>query len=211
MRLTHAQLLTHLDDQYDVAGSAPWTTRQKVDALNKAYQLWFRQKAGATELTSQLRQQLRPLTLTVQRPATSAISNQVVLTDLTPPVYRILRVQGHWGSKTYPVRPVSFDQLDTWQHDPFNAPTNRFPLYTENRQEGQPGERLEVYSTTPVTFLTITYLHEPTAITLDTLSQTTEVDYDAQLDILSRAVAQLKLPADDFDGWQATTSDLNTN
>jgi hypothetical protein len=168
--MTYLEMSNLLDALCDKAGSPYFTDSEKQSLLNIAVNDYVEMEYGKFEMDGAHKLNLLP----IERPFTKANSSFLIIgTDL--PNFRYLtRFRSKYNKvdcngativKYAPIKPARKDSIDVaTSQDPFNKPTDEYPMYTYNNTGSQ--QRITVHSTTTPLELDGEYIIDPIVIDL---------------------------------------------
>ena len=210
--MTYQQMANLLDLLCDKAGSPYFTASEKQSFLIIAVNDWVEMEYGKFEMDGEHKLNLLP----IERPFTKANSS-IIIIDTDVPNFRYLtRFVAKFektdcgGNKSFyfkPIRPSRKDSIDVAKEDPFNKPTDEYPMYSYNNTGSQ--KRITVHSVTTPLELSGEYIIDPIIIDLVGAPNTVfQFDDKTAIEVCELAVKKMLANVENFNMSQSMIPEI---
>lgn len=213
-KLNNLDLYNYAQEKYDKYNSPYMTERAFQWMYSEARKEWLKDKLKQYETVEQVRMDLAPF----NREKDFIATNRINLSGTAPDKVEFkvalwanfeFECNGEITVYTVPVQPVSKDQVANLLRDPFNQPTDEFPIYIE-KNDGQP--YLEILSTSIPQVATLSFVKAPKDFNLVSDPQGfTEEEEMQQYEILDISVKKAELTIENFGKFQGMREEIQSN
>ena len=210
--MTFEELRKYVEQLLDQSQTAYFYPKEIDRALNDAQTERVNVLYSDVEVVQKRRDGLRQLT----KKAIIAGTSTIPLQSLPSEYMFALSVIGDWDfvcngkttRRSVAIKPVRHDVLGVIYNDPFNTPTNQFPVYVDYTNDL--GEQvMEIKSDTVPISVEITYLKRPAKIDSEnTPNGVCELPEEEQYNIIRRAVRILTGQTGDMQGYNKQLSEV---
>lgn len=204
--MTIAQMHTQCDLLIDKA-NAPWFTPAEKDLfLNDAILEFVKNEYDKFEVNEKARENL----LTLVSPNYQVLATNLINLETVPNFLYVLMLNADINSACgnlvgVPVKPIQYDDLYEAKRDPFNKPSDKYPLYTQNVQGGN--RTIQVFSDVVPAALNMIYLMSPAVVSI-TVPTNCNLPLHTHIEIVNIAVRMMLGNVEKFQNYQVQQNEI---